>query len=133
MSGQTTTDIHAALVRMRAGDPQAIDALIGRAYLRLHRLARRQLRGFERVQRFQDADDVVQDACMRLLRRLQVKAPTDPAEFFTWAARPGAAASRPRRRPAGGVIAMGPECPAAGGDSPSAAGLVTGQLTLIGA
>jgi len=87
MSGQTTTDIHAALVRMRAGDPQAIDALIGRAYLRLHRLARRQLRGFERVQRFQDADDVVQDACMRLLRRLQVKAPTDPAEFFTWAAR----------------------------------------------
>jgi RNA polymerase sigma-70 factor (ECF subfamily) len=87
MPGQTTIDIQAALVRLRAGDSQAIDALIGRAYLRMHRLARRQLRGFERVRRFQDADDVVQDACVRLLRRLESKPPTDPAEFFAWAAR----------------------------------------------
>jgi RNA polymerase sigma-70 factor (ECF subfamily) len=87
MAGQTTMDVQTILGRLKTGDSQAVDALIGRAYLRLHRLARRQIRGFERVQRFQDAEDVVQEACVRLLRRLENKSPTDAAEFFTWAAR----------------------------------------------
>jgi RNA polymerase sigma-70 factor (ECF subfamily) len=87
MPGQTTMDVQTILGRLKTGDPQAVDALLGRAYLRLHRLARRQIRGFERVQRFQDADDVVQEACVRLLRRLESKGPTNAAEFFAWAAR----------------------------------------------
>src|SRR2546421_242595 len=87
MPGQTTVDVQTILGRLKTGDPQAVDALIGRAYLRLHRLARRQIRGFERLQRFQDAEDVVQEACLRLLRRLEGKSPSDAAEFFTWAAR----------------------------------------------
>src|SRR5262245_14358559 len=87
MSDGTTTELHACLDRLRAGDPQARDALIARALDRLRRIAHRQMRHFNRVHRFADTDDVLQNVCLRLLRRLQAHPPADPAEFFAWAAR----------------------------------------------
>jgi RNA polymerase sigma-70 factor (ECF subfamily) len=87
VAGDTTTDLHACLERLRAGDPQARGALIARAYDRLRRLAHRQMRGFDRVRRFDDTDDVLQNAALRLLRRLEADAPADPTAFFIWAAR----------------------------------------------
>jgi RNA polymerase sigma-70 factor (ECF subfamily) len=87
MSDTTAADLYACLTRLRAGDPKARDALLDRAYDRLRRLAHRQMRAFDRVRRFDDTDDVLQNAAVRLLRRLEAHPPADPAEFFTLAAR----------------------------------------------
>jgi len=45
------------------------------------------MRCFDRLRRFDSTDDVLQNACLRLLRRLSAHPPADPAEFFGWAAR----------------------------------------------
>jgi RNA polymerase sigma-70 factor (ECF subfamily) len=87
MSHGTTTELTACLDRLRAGDPQARAALIDRALDRLRLLARRQLNHFGRVHRFEDTDDVLQTALLRLLRRLEAHTPATPAEFFAIAAR----------------------------------------------
>ncbi len=87
MAHGTTTEIRACLERLRAGDARAREALIGRSLERLRHLARRQLGDFARVRRFADTDDVLQDAVLRLLRRLEAHTPDTPAEFFGVAAR----------------------------------------------
>ncbi len=87
MPDGTTTELFACLERLRAGDAQARGALITRALDRLRRIAQRQMQAFERLRRFDDTDDVLQNACLRLLRRLEAHPPADPAEFFAWAAR----------------------------------------------
>jgi RNA polymerase sigma factor (sigma-70 family) len=87
VSDGTTTELNAWLARLRAGDPQARDALIGRALERLRALARRQLGDFARIRRFDDTDDVLQTAVVRLLRRLRAETPADAAAFFAAAAR----------------------------------------------
>jgi hypothetical protein len=87
MPGDTLSDLEELLWRLDRGDAKAKAALVARAYHRLQRLARRQMGGFKRLRRFQDADDVVQNACLRMLRRLEGDAPTNAGEFFAWAAR----------------------------------------------
>jgi RNA polymerase sigma-70 factor (ECF subfamily) len=83
----TTTELTACLKRLRAGDPKARGALVARAYDRLRQIAHRQMRTFDRVRRFEDTDDVLQNATVRLLRRLEAHPPAGPAEFFALAAR----------------------------------------------
>jgi RNA polymerase sigma-70 factor (ECF subfamily) len=83
----TTTELTACLDRLRAGDHQARGALVTRAYNRLRLIARRQMRRFDRIRRFEDTDDVLQNAAVRLLRRLETHPPADPADFFALAAR----------------------------------------------
>jgi RNA polymerase sigma-70 factor (ECF subfamily) len=87
MSDGTTTELTACLERLRAGDTAARDALITRAQARLRSLTRKQMQKFDRIRRFDDTDDVLQNATIRLLRRLQARTPADPAEFFAQAAR----------------------------------------------
>jgi RNA polymerase sigma-70 factor (ECF subfamily) len=68
--------------RMNAGDPAARDQLIKHASKRLRTLTRRMLRHFRRVRRWEDTDDVLQNAVVRLLRALRAAPPESVASFF---------------------------------------------------
>ncbi len=87
MTEGTTTVLTACLERLRAGDPRAREALIARTRERLERLTRRLLNDFARLRRFEETDDVLQNALLRLLRRLESQPPGSAAEFFALAAR----------------------------------------------
>ena len=68
MSGEThsTTRIQLRLDRLRAGDASARDELLTMACERLRRLARKMLRGYPGVRRWEQTDDVLQNATLRL-------------------------------------------------------------------
>jgi RNA polymerase sigma-70 factor (ECF subfamily) len=74
------------LERGRRGDAAACDALIRAAHDRLEQLARRMLRGFPRVGRWEQTGDLLQNALLRLLRALESVTPASTREFFGLAA-----------------------------------------------
>lgn len=74
------------LQRHQSGDPQAISELLVHCGDRLRTLARRMLRGFRKVARWQDTDDVLQNSMVRLLGALKSVKPQTPPEFFGLAA-----------------------------------------------
>lgn len=74
------------LQRVRAGDPAARDELLRACSGRLESLARRMLRGFPSVKRWEDTADVYQNAALRLLRALETVPVADTREFFNLAA-----------------------------------------------
>jgi RNA polymerase sigma factor (sigma-70 family) len=74
------------LDRARNGDAQARDDLIRRAQQRLKVLARKMLRGYPTVHRWEDTADVLQNAMIRLIRALEVVTPQNTREFFGLAA-----------------------------------------------
>ncbi len=73
--------------RLQAGDVGARRELVGRACSRLRRLAGKMLNSFPRVGRWEEADDVAQNASLRLLRTLEAVTPASAAGFFALAAR----------------------------------------------
>jgi RNA polymerase sigma factor (sigma-70 family) len=74
------------LVRFRAGDESARAALLESAGDRLVRLAHKMLRGFPGVRRWEQTDDVLQNALLRLHRALDSVAPESVRSFFNLAA-----------------------------------------------
>lgn len=75
------------LVRLfRAGDPAARDRLIEHAQGRLRQLAHQMLRDFPRVHRFEQTDDVLQNALLRLWRALEQVSVESAAHFRRLAA-----------------------------------------------
>jgi RNA polymerase sigma factor (sigma-70 family) len=68
--------------RLGTGDEVARGALLGCAGHRLTLLARRMLRGFPGVSRWEQTDDVVQNALIRLDRALRAVPPTTAAGFL---------------------------------------------------
>ncbi|HEV3006094.1 MAG TPA: sigma-70 family RNA polymerase sigma factor [Pirellulales bacterium] len=84
--GDTTTGIYASLEKLRRGDPKARDELIGLACRRLTALTRKMLNDYDRLRRFEQTDDVSQNAAMRLHRALDQVHPKSVAEFFGLAA-----------------------------------------------
>src|SRR5262249_60882959 len=60
---------------LRLGDEQARSRLIAHACDRLRRLTRKMLRGYPGVRRWEQTDDVVQNALIRLCRGLQAASP----------------------------------------------------------
>jgi RNA polymerase sigma factor (sigma-70 family) len=74
------------LERMRAGDRAAEDELFRYLGGRLERLARKMLRGFPAVRRWEGTSDVLQNASLRLLRALKEVRPGSSAQFFGLAA-----------------------------------------------
>jgi RNA polymerase sigma factor (sigma-70 family) len=80
-----TSELHCLLARLRAGDLAAWDELYARTGTRLEALARRMLRGFPGVRRFEETSDVLQNASLRLIRSLQAARPGSVREFFVLA------------------------------------------------
>ena len=71
------TRIGAALERLAAGDDSAREDLIAWASERMREIAHRMLRTFPTVSRWEETDDVVQNALLRLDRALRSTVPTD--------------------------------------------------------
>jgi RNA polymerase sigma-70 factor (ECF subfamily) len=88
MADDSTTALQGLIDRLNAGDPTAVNALIGRACDRLRRLTHTVFRDFGRLHRLEDTDDVLNAAVLRLLRRLQSdNKPDTVREFFRRAGR----------------------------------------------
>lgn len=81
-----TGQLQNCIERLRQGHAGAGDELIRHACARLQRLARKMLRGFPSVKRWEDTDDVFQNAAVRLCKALQDAPPTDVRGFFGLAA-----------------------------------------------
>jgi RNA polymerase sigma-70 factor (ECF subfamily) len=88
-----THDCHSTAIQRRldhlmAGEDAARAALLECAGARLSRLAHRMLHSdFRRVRRWEETDDVTQNALLRLDRALRVAVPPTPRDFFRLAAR----------------------------------------------
>jgi RNA polymerase sigma-70 factor (ECF subfamily) len=81
-----TVRIQGWLDQLRAGDESARKELLNCACERLTRLTRKMLKGYPRVKRWEQTDDVMQNATMRLYRALADVQPASPADFFRLAA-----------------------------------------------
>jgi RNA polymerase sigma-70 factor (ECF subfamily) len=81
-----TTQLRRWVERIRAGDLAAREEMLRAAHARLERLARKMLRRFPAVGRWEESDDLLQNAVLRLLRALQDVEPTSVRNFFGLAA-----------------------------------------------
>jgi RNA polymerase sigma-70 factor (ECF subfamily) len=82
----STTEIQLRLDRLRVGDESARDELLNIACARLSRLARKMLRSYPGVRRWEQTDDVLQNAALRLCRALQDVQPASVRSFINLAA-----------------------------------------------
>jgi RNA polymerase sigma-70 factor (ECF subfamily) len=81
-----TLHIQACLDRIRGGDAAARGELLRCACERLHNLARKMLKGYPHVRRWEQTDDVLQNAALRLHRTLQQLPVPTALDFFRLAA-----------------------------------------------
>src|SRR4051794_19817952 len=81
-----TTVIQGWVDRLRGGDDSAREALLNCAAERLTRLARKMLKGYPGVARWEQTGDVLQNALIRLDRALTAVAPPTARDFFRLAA-----------------------------------------------
>jgi RNA polymerase sigma-70 factor (ECF subfamily) len=81
-----TVQVQGWLNRLQAGDESARKELLNCACDRLTRLTRKMLKGYPRLKRWEQTDDVLQNAALRLYRALAEVRPASPADFFRLAA-----------------------------------------------
>src|SRR5258706_12382203 len=81
-----TVELHGLLDRVKAGDKKALDIMLKRVTSRLERLATKMLHQFPRVARWNDCEDVLQNASMRLIRALEEERPESICAFSSLAA-----------------------------------------------
>jgi RNA polymerase sigma-70 factor (ECF subfamily) len=81
-----THRIQSCIDRLLAGDDSARRDLIQHAYDRLLLLTRKMLHNYPRVRRWEETDDVMQNAVLRLHRTLAEVHPQTVADFFRLAA-----------------------------------------------
>jgi RNA polymerase sigma-70 factor (ECF subfamily) len=81
-----TVHIQACLDRLRGGDEAARADLLSCACERLRNLARKMLKSYPNVHRWEQTDDVLQNAILRLYRTLQQLPVETPHDFFRLAA-----------------------------------------------
>ena len=81
-----TLYIQACLDRIRGGDEAARGELLSSACERLRNLARKILKGYPNVRRWEQTDDVLQNAALRLHRALQQLPVQTALDFFRLAA-----------------------------------------------
>jgi RNA polymerase sigma factor (sigma-70 family) len=81
-----TVQIQVCLDRLRGGDMAAGDELLHCACERLRGLARKMLKGYPNVRRWEQTDDVLQNAALRLHRTLRQMPIETPRDFFRLAA-----------------------------------------------
>jgi RNA polymerase sigma factor (sigma-70 family) len=80
-----TVELHGWLDRIKAGDPNALNTLLERVSRRLERLARKMIKRFPRIARWADAEDVLQNASLRLIRALAEVRPGSMRDFYALA------------------------------------------------
>jgi RNA polymerase sigma-70 factor (ECF subfamily) len=85
-SGSQTTELQAWLDQLRAGNPAARAEVISRSCERLRQLAHRMLKNYPRLRRWEQTDDVLQNAMLRLHRSLAEVKPESVAQFLGFAA-----------------------------------------------
>jgi RNA polymerase sigma-70 factor (ECF subfamily) len=81
-----TVCIQKLLDQLQAGDENARAELIQCACTKMEQLTRRMLRSWERVHRWEDTCDVLQNSLMRLYRSLGEAKPAKTVDFFRLAA-----------------------------------------------
>ena len=81
-----TTRLNEWLADMRRGDVTARNEVVAYACDRLRILTHRMLRGFRRVRRWAETDDVLQNSLLRLHRALAEVQPETPRQFYALAA-----------------------------------------------
>ena len=81
-----TEKLEDLLRRSDSGEPEAFDDLISFSIQRLTALTRKMLAGEDFVRRWQQTDDVFQNAALRLQRALKEVHPTTKKDFFSLAA-----------------------------------------------
>lgn len=85
-SRDESTHLQHLLDRYQAEEPQAFNELIEYASKRLYSLARKMLARYPHVRRWEETDDVMQSALMRLHRSLSEVRPDSKRAFFGLAA-----------------------------------------------
>jgi RNA polymerase sigma-70 factor (ECF subfamily) len=73
------------IARLQAGDDTARAALLGHACDQLRALTRKMLRHFARLKRWEETDDVLQNALLRLWNALRGVTPRSAREFYALA------------------------------------------------
>ena len=81
-----TTQIQIWLDRLKNGDDSARELLIAHSCERLYKLARKLIKGYPSVRRWEETRDVVQEATLRLHRALAEVDPDSVAGFIGLAA-----------------------------------------------
>jgi RNA polymerase sigma factor (sigma-70 family) len=81
-----TVEVQHWIDRLKQGDASARDKLVNCACGRLLRLTRKLLREFPQVRRWEETDDVFQNASLRLYRSLEAVELADARHFFRLAA-----------------------------------------------
>jgi RNA polymerase sigma-70 factor (ECF subfamily) len=84
--GNTTAQLQALVDRLRSGDTEAREQLIAVAHDRLVNLTRRMKKDYPGVARFEQTEDVFQNAAIRLCRTLEQVQPNDADHFLRLAA-----------------------------------------------
>jgi RNA polymerase sigma-70 factor (ECF subfamily) len=82
----TTGHTAALLARLRAGNRAVLNELVAHTYDRLRRRAHRMLRDFPGVGRWEQTDDVLQGALIRLSKALDAEPPESARHFYNLAA-----------------------------------------------
>jgi RNA polymerase sigma factor (sigma-70 family) len=77
-----TTQMVLWLERMQGGDLAAREEILCHVRGRLERLTRKMLQDYPRVKRYEQTDDVLQGATLRLLAALREVRPTSMRDFF---------------------------------------------------
>jgi RNA polymerase sigma-70 factor (ECF subfamily) len=82
MSDHDATFLQHCLDRLREGDRAAGRELVEHTWQRLERLARLMLKGYPRLQRWEETGDVLQNALLRLCRALEAVAPPSLRDYY---------------------------------------------------
>jgi RNA polymerase sigma-70 factor (ECF subfamily) len=82
----TTSWLEILVGKVRAGDADALNQLLGHVHRRLDALTRRMLQAYPAVRQWEQTDDVLQDALIRLHRALQTVEIVDLGHFLHLAA-----------------------------------------------
>lgn len=86
MTELNTSYIRRQIERLQAGDTAARDELIAAAMERLEKLARKMLKSYPAVARWEETPDIVQQASIRLMRALEQVPVASQRDFFGLAA-----------------------------------------------
>jgi len=78
--------VQGLIARLQAGDAAARNELLAATCDRLRRLTRKMLKGYPGVRRWEQTDDVLQNATLRLCRALEGVTPESARHFFHLAA-----------------------------------------------